>query len=122
MPIDISLNKQLRQIREEQNLEEQEAEYWLKADFFCPDCHGTHPLNQCPLKGICLFCKIRPATLHFGDALSISHGWTEHNCCEICCVSMQVEHAEEKAKELPKLKKKLKKLLLKDPYITFEEK
>lgn len=55
---------------------------------------------------VCLYCNKRPATLHFGDMLSFTHGGVQ-NCCEVCSVVMQLEHAEERAAAIPELKARL---------------
>lgn len=75
-------------------------------DYYCIYCANSHPLDECPLRGICKFCKKRTAILHFGDMLSFTHGG-ELNCCEICSVKQQLAHAVERAKAIPELTKRL---------------
>lgn len=58
---------------------------------------------------ICGFCKTRPATLHFGDMLSFTHGGGL-NCCEICSTEKQLAHARERAAAIPALEQKLARL------------
>ncbi|MCR4339120.1 MAG: hypothetical protein NUW01_04440 [Gemmatimonadaceae bacterium] len=70
--------------------------------YYCCDCQGQHHWNECPLKGLCLFCKTAPATLHFGDMLSVTHGGGL-NCCELCCAEKQLAHARERAALIPSL-------------------
>jgi hypothetical protein len=77
--------------------------------FWCPACQVDHPLGECPLEGVCLYCKTRPATLHFGDALSFTHGGVE-NCCAICAAEMQLQHARERAAAIPELEAKVAEL------------
>lgn len=75
--------------------------------YFCSVCHETgHQEEQCPFFGVCLFCKTRPATLHFGDALSFTHGGSI-NCCELCCAEKQLEHARERAAVIPELERRV---------------
>ena len=71
-------------------------------DIWCPFCHGTHEPEKCPLEGLCLFCKTRPATVYFGDALGMTHGGFL-NCCELCAAEQQLEHARKCAEHLPDL-------------------
>ena len=66
----------------------------------------TAPSADRPLVGTCLYCKKRPATLHFGDMLSFTHGGID-NCCEICCAEMQLNHAKERAVAIPELEAKV---------------
>lgn len=63
--------------------------------------------------GLCQFCKERPATLHFGDMLTFTHGG-EDNCCQLCCAKMQLAHAVERAKEIPELTKRVEELEAED--------
>lgn len=70
--------------------------------FFCGACLSTHAFvaGACPLEGMCLYCKERPAELHFGDMLSFTHGGIE-NCCRLCAAEMQLAHAREQAALIP---------------------
>lgn len=76
---------------------------------YCPNCQAEHELGECPLNGKCLYCKVAPATLHFGDLLSLTHGG-QLNCCKLCSVRMQLEHAKECAEAIPKLEAQVKEL------------
>lgn len=76
---------------------------------WCVNCQCAHSVEGCPLKGKCLFCKERPATLHFGDLLSLTHGG-QLNCCELCCAEKQLEFAEERAAAIPVLAAKVVRL------------
>ncbi len=58
---------------------------------------------------LCGWCNIRPATLHFGDMLSFTHGGVE-NCCELCAAEMQLDHAKERAAVIPELEAKVARL------------
>lgn len=81
-----------------------------EGDFYCTYCANSHPLGKCPLLGICKFCKKRTAILHFGDMLSITHGG-EMNCCQICAVQQQLDHAIERADAIPDLVDQLDRLM-----------
>lgn len=83
------------------------------ARIFCPNCEHEHVYGECPLEGTCLYCKTRPAILHFGDMLSFTHGGML-NCCELCCARMQLEHAELMTAELPQRRAKYESLLEKE--------
>lgn len=48
----------------------------------------------------CRFCRLRAATLHFGDMLSFTHGGGL-NCCDLCAAEKQLEHAREQAALIP---------------------
>jgi hypothetical protein len=78
-------------------------------EILCMDCKEIHIWGECPYKGVCLFCKERKATMHFGDMLSLTHGGKE-NCCDLCCARMQLEHAQERAASIPELAAKLAEL------------
>lgn len=57
----------------------------------------------------CKFCHERPATMHFGDMLSFTHGGGL-NCCELCCAEQQLEHARERAALIPELEDRVRAL------------
>lgn len=57
----------------------------------------------------CRFCKERPATLHFGDMLSFTHGGGL-NCCELCGAEKQLAHAKEQAALIPEREAKVEQL------------
>jgi len=76
---------------------------------YCPNCGEEHIYGECPLYGTCLFCKQRPATLHFGDSLSFTHGGFL-NCCELCCAIKQRDHAREQAALLPEREQRVREL------------
>lgn len=78
-------------------------------DVYCPDCRETHKLGKCRYQGMCLYCKERPAELHFGDMLSFTHGGME-NCCRLCCAEMQLAHARERAALIPELEAEVRRL------------
>lgn len=78
----------------------------MPPEFYCCNCQGVHRIGKCPLEGLCLFCKTAPATLHFGDMLSFTHGGGM-NCCELCCVEKQLAHAQERAALIPELEARL---------------
>lgn len=78
-------------------------------EIMCVACKTIHIFGECPLNGLCLYCKERKATLHFGDMLSFTHGGAE-NCCELCCARMQLEHAQERAAAIPELSAKVAQL------------
>lgn len=82
----------------------------MSQDIFCIDCRAGHPWNECPLAGLCLYCKTREATLHFGDSLSFTHG-AVLNCCALCCAKMQLAHARERAAAIPELESRVADLL-----------
>lgn len=77
--------------------------------FFCIVCETEHPRGECPLKGMCVFCKAVPATLHLGDLLSFTHGGVL-NCCELCAAEKQLEHARERASKIPELEDRVVEL------------
>jgi len=79
--------------------------------YFCPRCRSTAhgPDETCSLEGKCLWCKKRPATLHFGDMLSFTHGGTE-NCCALCAAKQQLDHARERAALIPELEAEVERL------------
>jgi hypothetical protein len=76
---------------------------------YCIVCGEEHIYGECPNAGKCFFCKKRPATLHFGDALSFTHGGGL-NCCELCCAIKQRDHARERAAALPELEERVRVL------------
>lgn len=77
--------------------------------YFCSYCAAIHEWAKCPLQDTCRFCKTRPATLHFGDMLSFTHGGDE-SCCTLCAAEMQLTHAQERAALIPELEKKVAQL------------
>jgi hypothetical protein len=76
---------------------------------YCIDCEAEHPWNACPPEGICRYCKTRAATLHFGNALSFTHGGSL-NCCALCAAEKQLEHAKERAAAIPELERRIAEL------------
>lgn len=75
---------------------------------WCPDCKDEHLFLECPLKGLCLSCKERPATISFGDALSFTHGGGTLNRCALCAAEEQLAYARERAEAIPELEAKVK--------------
>lgn len=69
--------------------------------FYCVRCKAVHAADgDCPLNGLCVRCQKRAATLHFGDALSFTHGG-EKNCCALCAAEEQLAHARKMAALIP---------------------
>lgn len=87
--------------------------------FYCPTCSTTdHGVaDVCAFAGLCRWCKERPATLHFGDLLSYTHGAIE-NCCELCCAEMQLQHAREQAALIPEREAVVERLMAELPVLS----
>ena len=75
-------------------------------------------LGDDPAGHICAKCEKRPATMIWGDFMTVNHGGGEWRC-DICALTEQLEHARERAKVIPELERKLAILMGRE---LFEEK
>lgn len=58
---------------------------------------------------ICPNCGKRPGTVRWGDALAVTHGFTQM-WCEVCAVTAQLNFARERAAAIPELEARLVEL------------
>src|SRR5437879_6372816 len=56
--------------------------------------------------GLCSGCGTRPGTIRWGDALAVTHGWTELRC-GVCVYGAQLRHALSCTIRIPILTAKL---------------
>lgn len=55
----------------------------------------------------CFNCGDRPGTVRWGDSLAVTHGGVQW-WCDVCALTVQIEHAEERAARLPELRQRLR--------------
>jgi hypothetical protein len=67
-------------------------------------------LDRRAFLGRCANCGEREGTVRWGDALALTHGWTQM-WCKVCALTKQIEHAKERAALIPELEAELAEAL-----------